>query len=130
MGPEHELPSIITVLRKDARVIGEAICVHGGCDKISLTFKTPFHILNSHKINFLLLHFNSFWWLFYLGHDLMSAESFKRKLTAILSANVKGYSRLMDEEVTIRTLNAYVERWCPGAKFGRSGRHLHIRNGL
>jgi hypothetical protein len=25
----------------------------------------------------------------------MSAESFKRKLTAILSADVKGYSRLM-----------------------------------
>ena len=27
----------------------------------------------------------------------MSAESFKRKLTAILSADVKGYSRLMGE---------------------------------
>jgi adenylate cyclase len=36
----------------------------------------------------------------------MSAESFKRKLTAILSADVKGYSRLMgeDEVATIRTL--------------------------
>src|SRR5262249_23756061 len=35
----------------------------------------------------------------------------ERKLTAILSADVKGYSRLMDEdeEGTIRTLTAYRE---------------------
>lgn len=35
--------------------------------------------------------------------------SVKRKLAAILSADVKGYSRLMaaDEEATLRTLNAY-----------------------
>jgi len=35
--------------------------------------------------------------------------SMERKLTAILSADVKGYSRLMgeDEEATIRTLTAY-----------------------
>jgi len=41
----------------------------------------------------------------------MTAEKFKRKLTAILSADVKGYSRLMgeDEEGTLRTLNAYLE---------------------
>ena len=41
----------------------------------------------------------------------MSAEKFKRKLTAILSADVKGYSRLMgeDEKRTVRTLNAYKE---------------------
>ena len=41
----------------------------------------------------------------------MTPEKFKRKLTAILSADVKGYSRLMgeDEEGTIRTLNAYKE---------------------
>jgi adenylate cyclase len=39
----------------------------------------------------------------------MSAESFKRKLTAILSADVKGYSRLMgeDEADTVKTLTAY-----------------------
>jgi class 3 adenylate cyclase len=39
----------------------------------------------------------------------MTEESFKRKLTAILSADVEGYSRLMDddEEVTVRTLAAY-----------------------
>jgi adenylate cyclase len=39
----------------------------------------------------------------------MPAESFKRKLTAILSADVKGYSRLMgeDEAETVRTLTAY-----------------------
>ncbi len=41
----------------------------------------------------------------------MTAEKFKRKLTAILSADVKGYSRLMneDEKWTLRTLNAYKE---------------------
>src|SRR5881396_2774136 len=35
----------------------------------------------------------------------------ERKLTAILSADVRGYSRLMgeDEEATIRTLTAYRE---------------------
>ena len=39
----------------------------------------------------------------------MAAESFKRKLTAILSADVKGYSRLMgeDEAETVSTLTAY-----------------------
>ena len=39
----------------------------------------------------------------------MSKEDFKRKLTAILSADVKGYSRLMgdDEEATMRSLTAY-----------------------
>ena len=38
----------------------------------------------------------------------MTPEKFKRKLTAILSADVKGYSRLTgeDEEGTIRTLKA------------------------
>jgi adenylate cyclase len=41
----------------------------------------------------------------------MSIEGFKRKLTAILSADVKGYSRLMgeDEVATVRTLTAYRE---------------------
>lgn len=41
----------------------------------------------------------------------MTMEGFKRKLTAILGADVKGYSRLMreDEEGTIRTLRAYRE---------------------
>jgi TolB-like protein/class 3 adenylate cyclase/Flp pilus assembly protein TadD len=39
----------------------------------------------------------------------MATEGLKRKLTAILSADVEGYSRLMgdDEEATIRTLTAY-----------------------
>ena len=39
----------------------------------------------------------------------MADEGFKRKLAAILSADVKGYSRLMeeDEEATIRTLTEY-----------------------
>jgi adenylate cyclase len=41
----------------------------------------------------------------------MTTQEVKRKLTAILSADVKGYSRLMseDEAETIRTLNAYKE---------------------
>jgi adenylate cyclase len=41
----------------------------------------------------------------------MTAQEVKRKLTAILSADVKGYSRLMgeDEVGTIHTLNAYKE---------------------
>jgi len=39
----------------------------------------------------------------------MADEGFKRKLAAILSADVKGYSRLMDddEEATVRTIKAY-----------------------
>ena len=41
----------------------------------------------------------------------MPSETFQRRLTAILSADVKGYSRLMgeDEETTIRTLTTYRE---------------------
>jgi len=41
----------------------------------------------------------------------MTTQEVKRKLTAILSADVKGYSRLMgeDEVGTIRTLNTYKE---------------------
>jgi adenylate cyclase len=41
----------------------------------------------------------------------MADEGFKRKLTAILSADVEGYSRLMgdDEEATVRTLKSYRE---------------------
>jgi adenylate cyclase len=41
----------------------------------------------------------------------MTNQEVKRKLAAILSADVKGYSRLMgeDEEATVRTLNAYKE---------------------
>jgi len=39
----------------------------------------------------------------------MAEKGFKCKLTAILSAEVKGYSRLMgnEENVTLRTLTAY-----------------------
>ena len=41
----------------------------------------------------------------------MTTQDFRRKLTAILSADVKGYSRLMgeDEEATVRTITAYRE---------------------
>ena len=39
----------------------------------------------------------------------MADEGFKRKLAAILSADVEGYSRLMDddEEATVHTLTTY-----------------------
>jgi len=39
----------------------------------------------------------------------MAEESFKRKLTFILSADVVGYSRLMgdDEAATVKTLETY-----------------------
>ena len=41
----------------------------------------------------------------------MATEDFTRKLTAILSADVKGYSRLMgeDDEATVRTIKVYRE---------------------
>ena len=41
----------------------------------------------------------------------MAEESFKRKLTAILSADVAGYSRLMaeDETATVKTITSYRE---------------------
>ena len=41
----------------------------------------------------------------------MEKQGFKRKLTAILSADVEGYSRLMgdDEEATVQTITAYRE---------------------
>jgi len=43
------------------------------------------------------------------GDISMATDDFKRKLTAILSADVKGYSRLMgeDEEATVRTITAH-----------------------
>ncbi len=41
----------------------------------------------------------------------MTAQGVKRKLSAILSADVEGYSRLMaqDEVATVQTLTAYRE---------------------
>jgi adenylate cyclase len=50
-----------------------------------------------------------FWRLFHLRGDLMAAGNFKRKLTAALSADVVGYSRLMGEKEaeTVQTLTAY-----------------------
>ena len=41
----------------------------------------------------------------------MAPEDFKRKLTAVFSADAAGYSRLMgeDEAETVRTLTAYRE---------------------
>jgi adenylate cyclase len=40
---------------------------------------------------------------------MMAQDQFKRKLTTILSADVAGYSRLMqdDESATVKTLEAY-----------------------
>jgi len=42
------------------------------------------------------------------GGAIAAEKGFKRKLTAILSADAVGYSRLMgeDEEATVRTLTA------------------------
>jgi adenylate cyclase len=39
----------------------------------------------------------------------MTTQDFKRKLSAILSADVEGYSRLMaeDEEATVQTITSY-----------------------
>jgi adenylate cyclase len=53
----------------------------------------------------------SIWRLYYLGGDSVVEERAKRKLTAILSADVKGYSHLMgeDELSTIETLKKYRE---------------------
>jgi len=44
-----------------------------------------------------------------IGGAIMAEQGFKRKLTAILSADVVGYSRLMEdnEEATIKTLNLF-----------------------
>jgi TolB-like protein/class 3 adenylate cyclase/Flp pilus assembly protein TadD len=43
------------------------------------------------------------------GDDPMATQGFKRKLTAIFSADVAGYSRLMgeDEAATVKTLDTY-----------------------
>jgi hypothetical protein len=50
-----------------------------------------------------------FWRLFLLGGDPMNTQDFKRKLTAVFSADVAGYSRLMgeDEAATVKTLELY-----------------------
>ena len=44
-----------------------------------------------------------------MGANAMTEEGFKRKLTTIFSADVVGYSRLMEdnEELTVQTLNTY-----------------------
>ncbi|MGE0826338.1 MAG: hypothetical protein AB7G75_23055, partial [Candidatus Binatia bacterium] len=49
--------------------------------------------------------------LYSSAHGRSKKTIMQRKLTAILSADVQGYSRLMgdDEEATIRTLTAYRE---------------------
>lgn len=46
-----------------------------------------------------------------LGGNPMNARDFKRKLTAIFSADVAGYSRVMgeDEAATVKTLEDYKE---------------------
>jgi hypothetical protein len=47
----------------------------------------------------------------HFGGDRMNTQDFKRKLTAIMSADVAGYSRLMgdNESETVRTLETYKE---------------------
>lgn len=48
---------------------------------------------------------------FNLKGEIMTPQDFERKLTAILSADVGGYSRLMgdNEDLTIRTLTGHRE---------------------
>ena len=60
----------------------------------------------------------------------MTSDKVKRKLAAILSADVQGYSRLMgeDEEGTIRTLKAYLEV-ISGSYQAASGTHRRHRGG-
>ncbi len=41
---------------------------------------------------------NTFVWNLKKGGAIMAEKGFKRKLTAILSADVEGYSRLMDDD--------------------------------
>jgi hypothetical protein len=59
------------------------------------------------KLN-LPLHFR--FKTFIKGRLPMTQEGFKRKLTAILSADVVGYSRLMgeDEDTTVQTLRVTI----------------------
>ena len=51
-------------------------------------------------------NFMSLWRFLFLGGYPMATEGFKRKLTAIFSADFAGYSRLMgeDDELRIRTI--------------------------
>ena len=59
----------------------------------------------------------------------MNTQDIKRKLTAILHADVKGYSRLMgeDEVTTLQTLSEYLEimtviiKQCSGRVVGTEG---------
>jgi class 3 adenylate cyclase len=49
-------------------------------------------------------------WLFaFWGDEFMNTQDFKRKLTAVFSGDVAGYSRFMgeDEAATVKTLEAY-----------------------
>jgi adenylate cyclase len=57
------------------------------------------------------------------GGDPMTEQQAKRKLAAILSADVKGYSRLMedDEEATVRAITAY-RKVMVGHITGKNGR--------
>jgi len=53
----------------------------------------------------------SFLEAFQCGGDPMNTQDFKHKLTAVFSADVAGYSRLMseDESATVKTLETYKE---------------------
>ena len=59
----------------------------------------------------------------------MSPEGTKRKLTAILGADVKGYSRLMevDEEATVATLTTYWEVMAGNSSFAYKGKPVDVR---
>jgi TolB-like protein/class 3 adenylate cyclase len=66
----------------------------------------------SHFVYLICNLLSNFTWTHKIEMDICKvSETFKRKLTSILSADVAGYSRLMgeDEEATVRTLTAYRE---------------------
>ncbi len=58
----------------------------------------------------------------------MSPEATERRLAAILSADVAGYSRLMaeDEQGTIQTLNAHREASAPIERRNARRSHDHL----
>jgi hypothetical protein len=66
----------------------------------------------------------------------MTTEDVKRKLTAILSADVQGYSRLMgdDERATVETITAYrkirgtAEQWIKESKYALNWTRLSCKH--
>jgi capsular polysaccharide biosynthesis protein len=62
----------------------------------------------------------------------MADEGFKLKLAAIISADVEGYSRLMedDEEATIQPINAYHQSISTEAFLDKSVKDLRRKENI